>query len=284
MAVVSGLAISQLSKPFEGGSGPAHSAIERIWLVEDALEYLPQEGNKTNRVTHGLLALKDGRRGAVGQRDLAPAPDKLNGVVVALADLLLGHGVPSSDLSAALEIKNGPSSASDSSAARPDPGDNEAGDAGEGPIDAQGPIFIVHGHDQELRHEASRVIERMTGRDVVVLHEQPNAGRTLLEKFEEHAVAASYAVVLLTGDDVGASATGGASQPRGRQNVIFELGFFFGKLGRDRVAVLLREGVEQPSDISGLVYLAVRDDGGWKYKLARELRAAGITVDPSRIP
>jgi len=88
---------------------------------------------------------------------------------------------------------------------------------------------VVHGHDHQLLHQAVRVLERATSREVTVLHEQPNAGRTLLEKFEAHAAEASYAVVLLTADDVGGAA-GKAAAPRGRQNVIFELGFFFGKL------------------------------------------------------
>jgi predicted nucleotide-binding protein len=65
---------------------------------------------------------------------------------------------------------------------------------------------------------------------------------------------------------------------------VFELGFFFGKLGRRRVAVLLESNVEKPSDIDGLVYVSVDSAGAWKYALARELAAAGISVDQSRIP
>jgi predicted nucleotide-binding protein len=145
------------------------------------------------------------------------------------------------------------------------------------------PVFVVHGHDHAVLHHVVRVLERATSRDVTVLHEQANAGRTILEKFEAHAVAASYAVVLLTGDDEG-GAVGATPKPRGRQNVIFELGFFFGKLGRHRVAVLLAPGVEQPSDIAGLVYIAIDAAGAWKYELARELDAAGIPVARERIP
>src|SRR5207244_1834655 len=103
------------------------------------------------------------------------------------------------------------------------------------------------------------------------------------EKFEAHAATAAYAVFLLTADDVGGAA-GSPAAPRGRQNVIFELGFFFGKLGRARVAVLLAPGVEQPSDIAGLVYIPVDPNGVWKHHLARELSAAGIPVAHERIP
>lgn len=147
-----------------------------------------------------------------------------------------------------------------------------------------GSIFVVHGHARAVLHEAVRVLERGTGRDVIVLHEQANGGRTILEKFEDHATGAAFAVVLLTGDDEGGVRTGERTQPRGRQNVIFEFGFFFGKLGRQRVAVLLEAGVEKPSDIDGLVYISLDQHGAWKQSLAKELENAGIQVDRSRIP
>jgi hypothetical protein len=131
---------------------------------------------------------------------------------------------------------------------------------------------------------AVRVLERGTGRDVIVLHEQANKGRTILEKFEDHAAGSSFAVVLLTADDEGGVRTTDNRHLRGRQNVIFELGFFFGKLGRRRVAVLLEENVEKPSDIAGLVYITLDSAGAWKQKLAQELEAADIKVDRARIP
>lgn len=148
----------------------------------------------------------------------------------------------------------------------------------------EGSIFVVHGHARAALHEAVRVLERGTGREVIVLHEQANAGRTILEKFEDHASSAAFAVVLLTGDDEGGVSSAGALRPRGRQNVIFELGFFFGKLGRHRVAVLLESGVEKPSDIDGLVYITIDVGGAWKMDLARELESAGIEVNRGRIP
>jgi predicted nucleotide-binding protein len=117
-----------------------------------------------------------------------------------------------------------------------------------------------------------------------VLHEHPNAGRTILEKFEDHATNASFAVVLLTGDDEDSIRASSSTHLRGRQNVIFELGFFFGNLGRRRVVVLIEENVEKPSDIDGLVYITFDQAGGWKSALARELEAASIPVDRSRMP
>ncbi len=150
-------------------------------------------------------------------------------------------------------------------------------------IRPDGPIFLVHGHDHRVLHYAARVVQQCTGRDVLILHEQPNGGRTLLEKFEEEAAGAAYAVVLLTGDDEGGLVGAGTHTPRARQNVVFELGFFFGKLGRKRVSVLLDKGVEEPSDLNGLVYIPLAD-ASWRYDLLKDVQAAGIPVDYSRIP
>jgi predicted nucleotide-binding protein len=146
-----------------------------------------------------------------------------------------------------------------------------------------GPIFVVHGRDHTVLHHAVRVLQQGTGREVIVLHEKPNAGRTILEKFEHHAGPTSYAVILLTGDDEGGP-PGDPARSRGRQNVVFELGFFFGRLGRQKVAVLLGKDVEKPSDIDGLVYIGLDPGGAWKHLLCRELAAAGIEVNYSKIP
>lgn len=141
-------------------------------------------------------------------------------------------------------------------------------------------IFIVHGGDVPAKVEVARLIER-AGLKAVVLHEQPNAGRTIIEKFEAHGGAAGFAVVLLTPDDVGGT---GAEQlrPRARQNVIGEMFWFAGKLGRNRVCALRKGDVEMPSDFAGIVYTEMDDRGAWKSELLRELDAAGYTVDWKR--
>ncbi len=140
-------------------------------------------------------------------------------------------------------------------------------------------VFIVHGRDEARKHEVARFLRSSTGREPVILHEQSNGGRTVIEKFEEHASEAAYAVVIATGDDRGRAADETNDQPRARQNVVFELGFFFGALGRAKVALLYQEGVERPSDIEGLVRIALDNAGAWKMHLAREVDAAGIGVD-----
>lgn len=142
-------------------------------------------------------------------------------------------------------------------------------------------VFIVHGHDGSAKHETARFLRALTGHEPIILHEQPNRGRVLIEKFEESAAATGYAVVLLTGDDVGRAKTAPSEddQLRGRQNVVFEMGFFFGAFGRERVAILQESGVEQPGDVQGLVYINLDRDGGWKAKLAAEIQSSGISVD-----
>lgn len=155
---------------------------------------------------------------------------------------------------------------------------------GESDADTEGPVFIVHGSRTDIAERVARMVERSTGRDAVILHEQPNEGRTLIEKFEAHATAASFAVVVLTGDDEGRKRGGDDVRPRGRQNVVLELGFFIGRLTRKRVVVLTEPDVERPSDIDGLVYVELDEGGKWKQELARDLAAAGIRVDVKRIP
>jgi predicted nucleotide-binding protein len=141
-------------------------------------------------------------------------------------------------------------------------------------------VFLVHGRDEGTRETIARFIERL-GLRVIILHEQANAGKTLIEKFETHAEVA-FAVVLLTPDDVGGlRADPSRLQARARQNVVFELGFFFGRLGRDRVCAMVSGPLERPTDVDGLAYIPI-DDGEWRLQLARELRAAGLPVDMNR--
>jgi predicted nucleotide-binding protein len=140
------------------------------------------------------------------------------------------------------------------------------------------PIFVVHGRDTAAESQTLLLVERTTGRSAVVLHEQVAGGRTVIEQIERHAAGAGYAIILLTGDDEG-GLRGGELKPRARQNVILELGYFWGHLGRDRVAVLVEEGVELPSDAGGIHYITIDSGGGWKAKLLRELANAGFEVE-----
>ena len=143
-------------------------------------------------------------------------------------------------------------------------------------------VFIVHGHDEGAREAVARFVEKL-GLKAVILHERPNAGRTIIEKFEGSSDV-GFAVVLLIPDDVGYPRDNPKqSAPRTRQNVIFELGYFMGKLGRERVAALYKEGVELPSDIHGVVYVPMDDGEAWHFNLAKEMKAAGLPIDMNDI-
>jgi predicted nucleotide-binding protein len=144
-------------------------------------------------------------------------------------------------------------------------------------------IFVVHGHDGETQQAVARFIERL-GFEAIILHERPNIGRTIITKFREEAADVGFAVVLMTPDDVGGvrGLATGELRPRARQNVVFELGFFIGALGQDRVAALVKADIERPSDFDGVVYISL-DNGNWKAELGRELKAAGYPVDWNRV-
>lgn len=116
-------------------------------------------------------------------------------------------------------------------------------------------VLIVHGQNGETKYEVARVVESLVDHAPTILHEQANGGRTIIEKFEKAASVPGFALVLPTADDLGRSQSDDVDRPRARQNVVFELGFFFGLLGRERTAVLYDSGVELPGDISGLVYI-----------------------------
>ena len=124
-------------------------------------------------------------------------------------------------------------------------------------------------------------IEKL-GLEAIILHEQPNSGKTIIEKFEEHSDV-SFAIVLLTDDDFGKGKKDDNLNIRARQNVILELGYFIGKLTRNKVCPLYTSGVELPSDLHGLLYIEIDQEESWKFKLAKELKATGFDIDVNKI-
>ncbi|AOU99308.1 hypothetical protein BI364_16455 [Acidihalobacter yilgarnensis] len=137
-------------------------------------------------------------------------------------------------------------------------------------------VFIVHGRDSEAKSTVARYLS-LIGLDPIILHEQPSGGKTIIEKFEVYSDV-GFAVILLTPDDVGGEDEKKINK-RARQNVIMELGYFMGKLGRNRVCALYKEGVEIPSDYQGVVYVEYDQQGGWKVKLAQELSHCGYSIN-----
>jgi len=146
-------------------------------------------------------------------------------------------------------------------------------------------IFIVHGHNEEMKQSTARFLERFN-LEPIILHEQPNKGRTIIEKFSDYSDVA-YAIVLLSADDMAyvKNDSSDNAKYRARQNVILELGYFLGKLGRNRVAAIYEEGknIEIPSDFSGVLYIPYSGNDSWKLHLAKELKASNFEIDMNKI-
>jgi predicted nucleotide-binding protein len=137
-------------------------------------------------------------------------------------------------------------------------------------------VFIVHGHDDLLKNEVARFIEKLN-LEAIILHEKASSGKTIIEKIEEHSNV-GFGIVLYTECDVGAKNEENLTlQNRARQNVVFEHGFLIGKIGRQNVCALVKGIIEQPNDISGVVYIST--DGEWRLALSKELRNSGYNID-----
>lgn len=167
-------------------------------------------------------------------------------------------------------------------------GAHKAPEGKPGPPDS---VFVVHGHDQTALSEMEAYL---TARGVksVILSKLGGATQSLLQKFLQTAADARFAIVILSADDLGASRTqydaedGGkhALQFRARQNVILELGFFYGLLGWENVFVLSKPpdkvfpNFERPSDIAGAVFESMDAAGNWRASLAGKLTQAGFRL------
>lgn len=143
-------------------------------------------------------------------------------------------------------------------------------------------IFIVHGHNETIKEKVARLLEKLN-LEPIILHEQVDNGNTIIEKFEKHSNSVNFAIILLTADDEGKAKEEKDCKPRARQNVIFEMGYFYGKLGRNRVFLLKENVVENPSDLSGIIYTPYDEQGAWKYTLVKQLRESGYNVSANNI-
>ncbi|MHA1672725.1 MAG: TIR domain-containing protein [Promethearchaeota archaeon] len=147
-------------------------------------------------------------------------------------------------------------------------------------------IFIVHGHDEEMKQAVARFIEKI-GLEAKILHEQPNKGRTIIQKFIDYSDV-GFVIVLLSPDDKAKAISSPKSARyhfRARQNVIFELGYFIGKLGLERVIGLFRKDkdFEIPSDYNGVIYISYEGENEWKLAIIKELNANGYEIDANLI-
>lgn len=153
----------------------------------------------------------------------------------------------------------------------------QSSEPGEGTQIDKAKIFIVHGHDNELKETVARFIEKLDF-EAVILHEQANKGKTIIEKLETNMQDIQFAVILYSPDDEMKD-----GKKRARQNVVFEHGLFVGKLTRAKVVAIYKSDsdIEDLSDLSGVIY--IKYESGWQQEVARELRAAGLTFDANKL-
>ncbi|WP_338827671.1 TIR domain-containing protein [Neomoorella thermoacetica] len=148
-------------------------------------------------------------------------------------------------------------------------------------------VFVVYGHDQVARTQLEAMLRRW-GLEPLILDQLPSQGHTIIEKLETCAQNVNFGVVLATPDDEGHRAGHPDEKAyRARQNVVLELGMLLAKLGRRRVAILLKqvENMERPSDIQGLIYIPFKDDLEKEagVMLAKEMASQGIKIDVERL-
>lgn len=139
-------------------------------------------------------------------------------------------------------------------------------------------VFIVHGHDGELREKVARLLEKQNIKPII-LNEKLNRGATIIEKFEENSKVAA-AIALFTTDDEGRKVGDSELKKRARQNVIFETGYLMGKIGRDNVILLSNDEIDIPSDLSGIVYI---NKAEWEIRVLKELRDTGYSIDLNKL-
>jgi len=148
-------------------------------------------------------------------------------------------------------------------------------------------VFVVYGHDRTARDQLEAMLRRWD-LEPLILDQLPSEGQTVIEKLESYTTDVSFGIVLATPDDEGYR-RGRTDEKalRARQNVVLELGMLLAKLGRKKVAILLKdqENMERPSDIQGLIYIPFKDDLPKEagLNLAKELSAAGYPIDVSKV-
>lgn len=142
-------------------------------------------------------------------------------------------------------------------------------------------VFIVYGRDDGAKNELIGMVESW-GLEALTIDRLPVHGRTIIEQLEHYIPQTNYGVVLATPDDIGCLDDGNMDiKHRARQNVVLELGMLFAKLGRSRVTVLVKSGInfERPSDIAGIMYKEyVNSVYEQEESIKRELNSLGYSV------
>lgn len=146
--------------------------------------------------------------------------------------------------------------------------------------------FVVYGHDTTAKTELEAMLRRWNI-EPLILDQLPSGGMTIIEKLEQYQDDVAFGVVLATPDDEGHRAGQDAEKAfRARQNVVLELGMLLSRLGRSRVAILIRnpDTMERPSDIQGLIYVPFKDSvNETALPLAKEMNSHGIAIDLGKL-
>lgn len=142
-------------------------------------------------------------------------------------------------------------------------------------------VFIVHGHDNEMKIDVARFIDKI-GLESIILHEQASKGQTIIDKIDEYTNV-SYGIVLYSPCDLGKAKNDTELKERARQNVVFEHGYLIGKLGKNKVIALNKGDIETPSDIGGVVYIPYNTHEGWKISIIKELKENNFEIDYNKI-
>jgi predicted nucleotide-binding protein len=154
----------------------------------------------------------------------------------------------------------------------------------EGGISDYKNIFIVHGHDALMKNLVNSFVIKI-GLNPIILDEKENQGNTVIEKFEQAAANASYAIILMSPDDKVLPEDDKIIY-RPRQNVVFEMGYFISVLGRSRVLILSKRNLplEFPTDLSGLIHEAFEENNDrWKIRIIKELNILGYGIDANNL-
>ena len=180
------------------------------------------------------------------------------------------------EIKAALGIENGAAAAAPMAPAVPAK-----------PANTNNKVFVVYGHDETARNHLEAMLRRW-GLDPLILDQLPSEGQTIIEKLEKYTAEVRFAVILATPDDEGHRAGRDDEKAyRARQNVVLELGMLLSRLGRSRVAILLKQqaNLERPSDIQGLIYIPFKDDLQKEAGtiLAKEMAAQGYHIDIAKL-
>lgn len=137
-------------------------------------------------------------------------------------------------------------------------------------------VFIIHGRDEAKWRELKDIVQTEFRLNPIVLLQQPDAGATtVIEKFEKYAETCAYAIAIFTPDDE--VSTSGETYLQARPNVIYELGWFCGRLDRSNVMLLLKEGTSMFSDFGGIIQKRFLTSVSEKIvEIRQDLEASGV--------